>query len=270
MFLHRVIGQIKAQNWFMVGVDFLIVVFGVLIAFQITNWNDARKAKAQLAEAETVIKSDLFFNYVYAQERVTLKACRMERLRDLSNRLLEPGQTWIGMPIVDGSDRALDQVFRAANRPWRGRFWHAELARGTLNGMNANKRENLDFIFKSSEDVWAQQNQITEMAARLKPLSTSMKLTQEDRLHYLDIVSQIDENSWWTELKSSQLCAGIESLGLKYDADEQERLLARVRDIIDLNLRKKQYGECVRPVVMAIFNSGAGGMKSPCSSASYN
>ncbi|MEM1396117.1 MAG: hypothetical protein AAGH38_01545, partial [Pseudomonadota bacterium] len=39
--------HVKAQNWFAVGLDFLIVVFGILIAFQITNWRDDRQRDAR-------------------------------------------------------------------------------------------------------------------------------------------------------------------------------------------------------------------------------
>ena len=34
--------HIREQNWFSVALDFVIVVVGILIAFQITNWNEAR------------------------------------------------------------------------------------------------------------------------------------------------------------------------------------------------------------------------------------
>ena len=43
MLLRRITKHVKDQNWFAVGLDFLIVVFGILIAFQITNWSEARK-----------------------------------------------------------------------------------------------------------------------------------------------------------------------------------------------------------------------------------
>jgi len=35
--------HVKAQNWFAVGIDFLIVVVGVFIGIQVSNWNDARR-----------------------------------------------------------------------------------------------------------------------------------------------------------------------------------------------------------------------------------
>lgn len=43
MILRRLSQHVKDQNWFAVALDFVIVVSGILIAFQITSWNEARK-----------------------------------------------------------------------------------------------------------------------------------------------------------------------------------------------------------------------------------
>jgi len=45
MRLRSLTKHIRDQNWFAVALDFFIVVVGILIAFQITNWN-ARRATA--------------------------------------------------------------------------------------------------------------------------------------------------------------------------------------------------------------------------------
>ena len=46
MILRRVTEHVKAQNWFAVALDFLIVVVGVFIGIQVSNWNDARAQRA--------------------------------------------------------------------------------------------------------------------------------------------------------------------------------------------------------------------------------
>jgi len=38
MIPRRIRENVNAQNWFAVGLDFLIVVVGILLAFQITEW----------------------------------------------------------------------------------------------------------------------------------------------------------------------------------------------------------------------------------------
>lgn len=66
MLLRRVSNHINEQNWFAVGVDFVIVVVGVFIGIQVSNWNENQKAEAneqvtllQLAEEFADIKSVL-------------------------------------------------------------------------------------------------------------------------------------------------------------------------------------------------------------------
>jgi hypothetical protein len=40
--------HVNAHNWFAVGVDFVIVVVGVVIGIEVANWNDVRNNKAGL------------------------------------------------------------------------------------------------------------------------------------------------------------------------------------------------------------------------------
>ena len=49
MILRSVIKHVRDQNWFAVGLDFLIVVTGVFIGIQVVNWNDARREQQELA-----------------------------------------------------------------------------------------------------------------------------------------------------------------------------------------------------------------------------
>ena len=40
MLLRSISKHVKAQNWFAVGIDFAIVVVGVFIGIQVSNWNE--------------------------------------------------------------------------------------------------------------------------------------------------------------------------------------------------------------------------------------
>ncbi len=46
MILSRLSQAIRTQNWFAVVLEFVIVVAGVLLAFQVTAWNEARQEQA--------------------------------------------------------------------------------------------------------------------------------------------------------------------------------------------------------------------------------
>jgi len=45
MLLRRITEHVKEQNWFAVVLDFFIVIAGILIALQISNWNEVRSNK---------------------------------------------------------------------------------------------------------------------------------------------------------------------------------------------------------------------------------
>jgi len=58
MRLRSLTKHIRDQNWFAVALDFFIVVVGILIAFQITNWNEARVNEREAVSA----RADLIEN----------------------------------------------------------------------------------------------------------------------------------------------------------------------------------------------------------------
>ena len=59
MLLRSITKHVREQNWFAVALDFFIVVAGILIAFQITNWNEGREDKNLKAYYLERLQSDL-------------------------------------------------------------------------------------------------------------------------------------------------------------------------------------------------------------------
>ena len=59
MLLRRLTVHVKDQNWFAVGIDFLIVVTGVFIGLQVSNWNDHRQNQAIAQDYLVRLESDL-------------------------------------------------------------------------------------------------------------------------------------------------------------------------------------------------------------------
>ncbi|MEX0644254.1 MAG: DUF6090 family protein [Parvularculaceae bacterium] len=63
MILRRITEHVKAQNWFAVGIDFVIVVVGVFIGIQVANWNaawaDARRLEQQLSSLRVELEGNL-------------------------------------------------------------------------------------------------------------------------------------------------------------------------------------------------------------------
>lgn len=59
MLLRRITKHVKDQNWFAVGIDFLIVVFGVFIGIQFANWNDTQQDHKAYLEAHDRMVSEV-------------------------------------------------------------------------------------------------------------------------------------------------------------------------------------------------------------------
>ena len=58
MILRRLTSAFRKQDWFTVGVETLIVVFGVFIGLQVNNWNEARQGRAAVVQFEQNLITD--------------------------------------------------------------------------------------------------------------------------------------------------------------------------------------------------------------------
>ena len=101
MLLRRITEHVRAQNWFAVGIDFLIVVVGVFIGIQVANWNDTRVQEAR----DVVLLDRLYADF----DRIVAWGDEMipsiEALPVQTRRLIE---------IIRADDPpALDDAFRA-------------------------------------------------------------------------------------------------------------------------------------------------------------
>lgn len=59
MILRRVIEHVREQNWTAIGIDFLIVVIGVFVGIEVSNWNAERETKQKGAIFSERLEADL-------------------------------------------------------------------------------------------------------------------------------------------------------------------------------------------------------------------
>ena len=69
MLLRRIRHHIVQENWFAVFVDFVIVVVGVYVGIEVSNWNEARQEDARAREYLERIQGDLVFDRTEAMNR---------------------------------------------------------------------------------------------------------------------------------------------------------------------------------------------------------
>ena len=59
MILRRIIEHVKEQNWTAIAIDFAIVVLGVFVGIQVSNWNAARIEERGARDAMQRLEADL-------------------------------------------------------------------------------------------------------------------------------------------------------------------------------------------------------------------
>lgn len=252
MLFRSISKHVQDQNWFAVGLDFFIVVVGILLAFQITNWSEARQKATELKRAEASIQSDLRSNYYFAQERLSLADCRVNRIREVSERLLEPSDNWQGMPLPtvetqNALNLTIDSVLRSKSRPWGSRVWKAELSLGTFSLMDTDRRELLDMLFYQAERMQRLQDEILTLQARLNVLSQTTTILQPDRLRYFDILTEIDHKNALLELMAQQLSSRITTVGIdRVDRQTRSEMVSFMTE--DYERQKAEYGDCMKPI----------------------
>ena len=101
LMLHRRIRQhIKDQNWLAVGLDFFIVVAGVMIALQVANWSEARSSKEGATNTLIRLKNEAEINVTALEDRIlAIETSRLVRDRAL-----------LALAECDGTDEALAAV----------------------------------------------------------------------------------------------------------------------------------------------------------------
>ncbi len=88
MILRRITEHVKTQNWFAVGLDFVIVVVGVFIGIQVANWNESRIALLE----EQAILARLAAEYRDIAEKGDAYLVRSAQQRQLMARWIDAAE----------------------------------------------------------------------------------------------------------------------------------------------------------------------------------
>ena len=89
MLLRNITKHVRDQNWFAVFLDFFIVIMGILIAFQISNWNasQAENKLKSLVEKRLITDFEIIDQDVdRAVEQMDLSLTNLEVLRQALRR----------------------------------------------------------------------------------------------------------------------------------------------------------------------------------------
>ncbi|MBI1393569.1 MAG: hypothetical protein GC152_12575 [Alphaproteobacteria bacterium] len=105
MILRRVIEHVRNQNWTAVALDFVIVVVGVLLAMQISNWNEANAAGRQRGLIVEALINDIS-DHIEVQNRFIARID--QEIAEWADAYADGARPAPAFFRIDGSDAAPD------------------------------------------------------------------------------------------------------------------------------------------------------------------
>ena len=119
MILRRLISHVRNQEWTAIGIDFVIVVVGVVMGIQVSNWNE---------ELETRRKAEVFTARLTAD--LVYEAWSYQGLVEYQDDVLDNAERAIGAltgELAMSDEQFLINAYRASN------FAYAERSRATFD-----------------------------------------------------------------------------------------------------------------------------------------
>ena len=80
MLLRSITSHVRSQNWFAVGLDFVIVVVGIFVGLQVDGWNEGRKERVRERAAIEQLLSDFASNGAIVARMVEFHREKVEEL----------------------------------------------------------------------------------------------------------------------------------------------------------------------------------------------
>ena len=141
MILSRVIEHVKQQHWTAVFLDFVIVVTGVFIGIQVSNWNAARADKRLGAEYATRLSVDLRTDLTSTNRQLTYYEEVLRAVHRTDELLKDPNAD--PEPVVTSAYRATEIMFTAPSHA----TWDQIVSSGHLALLPKNAAGPLAFYY---------------------------------------------------------------------------------------------------------------------------
>ncbi len=128
MLLRRITRHVSQQNWTAVAIDFVIVVVGVFIGIQVSNWNEARAEKVQEEAILTQLQSEFTEIQDALEKQIRIREIYVANIGNLVAGL----EGSAPMPDDPAIKRALIAVRSTGRRPAQSAAYLQLTANGEL------------------------------------------------------------------------------------------------------------------------------------------
>ena len=124
MLMRRVVEQLRQQHWMAVGIELVIVVLGVFLGIQVSNWNEARIEQQRSAVLVQAFRSELG-DYVRVTNSFIAKVTKgLDEFEAARARGEHPVPYYLRVP---GSDRPPKPVWEVAEQSGLGDMLRPDL-----------------------------------------------------------------------------------------------------------------------------------------------
>jgi len=234
-----------------------IIVLGVLIALSFEQVVQTWHWHEQVRTTRQALMSEIEYSAIFAEERLAIQQCLRDRIIDLSKKLNSNAAIWTADPMELGQPRhplggsfmtfAIPLAYRAPHRPWITDEWEAAKSTGVVDHMDRDEVRNLEFIFRSIDELNSFQNEETSLEPQLSFLSFNQSLQPQSRMEALVTLARLDYVNAAQGQSARQLLGNIGSRHLRLPALSFGGRLtsfdAATRRI--LTALRERYGRCV-------------------------
>lgn len=110
MLLRSISKHVKEQNWFAVALDFFIVIVGILIAFQISNWNETRLDQKAYEQAHDRMVIEAKNNIETLENTLAINAPMMENFQNAIKDIKECRDDEAAKERIDAAVESLNST----------------------------------------------------------------------------------------------------------------------------------------------------------------
>jgi hypothetical protein len=90
MILRRVIAHFRKQEWTAIAIDFLIVVLGVFVGIQVSNWNAGRADRVSERNYIVQLRQDLKLIQVELRDQIEFERFQSRLASEIASEIIEP------------------------------------------------------------------------------------------------------------------------------------------------------------------------------------
>jgi len=217
--------QRTIRHW---GMEFIVVVVGVLLALWLQEWNSRRQSIDTMKAADAAIHDEVRETLKSLIWRQAIRDCHRARAQLLLNMLMNGADRWPGVnenALMESMGSLPDSVAPGIyQRPldtFTDAAWTSALMTGALAPMGRERFSGLVNLYDQIELMRKTQEIEDEAASRLSPLVHPLQLTPELRADMLRGLYDIDRTRFVFEFQGSpvEMATAMRKLGWDDSAD---------------------------------------------------